>query len=171
MSRYGWDGDDGDYPSHWWEIDLARALTSGRGQRILREIEHALRSMPERRLLADAIVEWDDEGQAGAVCAVGAYAAFKQVQAGKTWPEAFAVLAERYGGDADEWETQQLGRSVGLARTVAWHLGWLNDEMYGDLKPRQRWRAILKWTRSQIKTEDQRAEEAPGGGRGAAAPA
>lgn len=150
MSRYCNDSDS-EYPSHWWQTDLERALTSGRGQRILREIETALRAMPERRLISDAIVEWDEDEQAGAVCAVGAYAAFKQVQAGKSWADSFAMLAERHSGDADEWQTEWLGRSVGLARTVAWYLGWLNDERFGHLKPRQRWRAMLRWVRSEIK--------------------
>lgn len=159
MSRYFDSEEPGDYPSHWWEIDLQRALTSGRGQGILREFETALRSLPERRLAGGAIVEmgmWDDDGEQQpvvAVCAVGAYAAFKSVQQGESWTKAFEALAEHWSGDTNEWDTQRLGQQHGLTRTVAWYLGWLNDEKFGHLKPRQRWRAMLRWVRSEIKSE------------------
>ncbi len=154
MSRFSGDEGEGDLPAIFWEIDLQRALTSGRGQRILRDFEAALRSMPVRRLEADdQIVHWDEDVQEGAACAVGAYAAYQRVKAGETWPEAFEALAERWGGESDYWEPERLGRSVGLARTVAGHLAWLNDEQFGDLKPRQRWRAMLGWVRETIKPE------------------
>lgn len=159
MSRYGGYDDGESYPDHWWQTDLHRALTSGRGQRILREIETALRALPERKLAGGAIVEmgmWDDDGAERAVdsvCAVGAYAAWREVMNGSTWDDAFRELAEDYPFEPDEWDTQRLGQRYGLARTVAWHLGWLNDEMFGHMKPRQRWRAMLGWARAQIKTE------------------
>lgn len=152
MSRFWGDEDSGDYPSHWWEIDLARALTSGRGQRMLRDIEASLRAMPERKLIDSYIVRYDEAVRVGEVCAIGAYAAYQQVKAGATWADAFAALNERWGGEQDDhWNTRVLGRSVGLARTVAVELAFQNDEHFSYMKPRQRWRAVLRWVRSQIK--------------------
>lgn len=154
MSRF-WDGDgDNERPPHWWEIDLQRALTSGRGQRFLKEIEAALLAMPKHELAEGYIVEpMDfDEGIIGNVCAVGAYAAYRQVQQGKTWNQAFSDLAEKWGGEQDDhWNTQQLGRSLGLTRTVAYELAWQNDEQFGDLPPDERWREMLRWVRSKIR--------------------
>lgn len=157
MSRY-YDDDSGEnYPSHWWQTDLDRALTSGRGQRLLRKVETALRALPVRQLAGGSIVEmgmWEDDGSEQpvvAVCAVGAYASWCEVKAGKSWDEAFRELAERYDNEPDQYDTQALGQRYGLARTVAWELGWLNDERFGHLKPRQRWRAMLAWVRSEIK--------------------
>jgi hypothetical protein len=150
VSRFWDDGDDGDYPQHWWQIDLNRALTSGRGKRLLQEVEDALLAMPKRELIEGWIVRaWRDDDDAieeGQVCAVGAFAAYRKVREGKTWTEALDELDERWGGEQDdEWNTQALGRSLGLARTVAWYLAWINDGFEGD--PKGRWEHVLEAVR------------------------
>lgn len=151
MSRFFDDG-DGDYPAHWWQIDLERALTSGRGQRFLREIETALLAMPEQKLIEGALVNYDEDEQIGAVCAVGAFAAYRAMQEGQTWPQALAVIAEKWGnGEQDDhWNTQALGRSLGLARTVAYELAFRNDEQ-AWVSDEERWKGVLTWVRSKIK--------------------
>jgi hypothetical protein len=155
VSRFGDDG-DGDLPAVFWQIDLHRALTSGRGQRILRDIKAGLLAMPERRLVESHIVQegaWrdDDSREIEGVCAVGAYAAWLKVQAGATWANAFADLADRWGGEQDaHWNTVQLGRSLGLARTVAYELAYVNDEYFGGMAPEDRWHAVLDWVRAQL---------------------
>lgn len=153
MSRFGDDG-DGDYPSHWWQIDLERALTSGRGQRFLREIEAALLAMPEHKLIEGALVTYDEEEQYGTVCAVGAFAAYRAMQGGQTWSQALAAIAEKWGnGEQDDhWNTQTLGRSLGLARTVAYELAFQNDEQ-AWVTDEARWEGVLVWVRSKIKQE------------------
>jgi hypothetical protein len=153
MSRYSGEY-EGDYPAHWWWIDLERALTSGRGQRLLREVEESLRALPKRELIAGEIVradktDDDDRVIEGSVCAVGAFALYRLMQQGATREEALDELYDFYGGVADEWTTERLGRKCGLARTVAWELGRVNDDDFVHLKPRQRWRAVLKWVRNQ----------------------
>ncbi len=153
MSRFI-DGDgDSIHPKHWWRIDLERALASGRGQRILKDIERCLLTMPERKLIAGEIVRYDDESGDGAVCAVGAYALWIKVQGGTERQAALADLNQRWGGQADEWDTQELGRSVGLARTVAHQLGWVNDMWLQDQTDEARWESVLGWVRSKIETE------------------
>jgi hypothetical protein len=165
MSRFdgAWD-ESGDLPGIFWEIDLQRALTSGRGQRILREIEAALLTMPEHKLIADEIVElgeWDEEVDrqipTGAVCAVGAYAVYRATQGGKTREQALLDLAKDWGGERDCWQTEQLGRRVGLARTVAWELACVNDETFGHLTPDGRHAAVLAWVRDRIKPSEHAA--------------
>lgn len=160
MSRFDDSCEPGDMPAVFWEIDLRRALTSGRGQRILRDVEAALLAMPKHELLYGEIVEagcWDDHDDVriptGAVCAIGAYAVHRGIQDGKSREQALADLAERWSGDRDQWETEILGRSLGLARTVATQLAWLNDEAYGSLTPPERHAAVLAWVRDQIKPE------------------
>jgi hypothetical protein len=149
-------------PAVFWQIDLQRALTSGRGQRILLEIEAALLVMPEHRLIADQIahvVDWNEDGdpletpRVIGVCAVGAYAAHKRVAEGKTWTQAVADLSEEYPYEVDCYETQELGQSLGLARTVAWELARINDETFGHLAPEDRYAAVLAWVRERIKPE------------------
>lgn len=155
MSRY--DYESGDYPAHWWQIDLERALTSGRGQRLLREVLAALIAMPRWELIEAEIVEvtTDDDDQVvdGAVCAVGAYAAYCIRQGGWTWTEALSQLAEDGWRGGDSYDTQRLGQKYGLARTVAYELGWLNDEAYARLSPSERWHAVFGWVWGQIRVE------------------
>lgn len=153
MSRFG--DEDGEYPAHWWQIDLQRALTSKRGQRILRDIEAALLAMPEHKLVEGYIVRYDEDEHTGEVCAVGAYAAWQKVKQGSTWEDAFAELAEKWSGEQeDEWTTRQLGKQIGLARTVAVELSFTNDERaYWKGTDEERWQTVLDWVRKQIKPE------------------
>ena len=162
MSRFdSYDDNDGEsYPAHWWQNDLRRALTSKRGQRILRDIEAALLALPEHKLIADQIidvVDWDENGDPVetprffGVCAVGAYAVHRKMVEGTPWNEAVLELGEEYPVEVDCFETQQLGQSLGLARTVAWQLAYLNDERFASCTPEERHAGVLYWVRGQIK--------------------
>jgi hypothetical protein len=44
-------------------------------------------------------------------------------------------------------------RDAGMAYTLAWHLGWKNDEDWRHLTPEQRWDACLKWVESKLAKE------------------
>jgi len=151
MTRF-WDDGDGDLPSVFHDIDLRRRLTSGRGQRILRDILDGLILMPQWRLIDGWIVRRpEDEVGVGEMCVVGAYAAYQRVKAGESWADATDALAERWDGEQDDaWNTQVLGRSVGLAKAVAIELAWLNDEMFSNLSPEERWHEMVGWVWEQI---------------------
>jgi hypothetical protein len=152
MSRFGWDDGDGDLPAVFLKVDLHRRLTSGRGQRILRDVLDGLVMMPQWRLVDGWIARPAEEEDAlGDVCAVGAYAAWQRVKAGESWAEAIDVLAERWGGEQDDaWATELLGRKAGLAKAVAIELSWLNDEQFSDMTPEDRWHAMVGWVWQQI---------------------
>ena len=108
--------------------------------------------MPEWRLIDGWIARSpEDDSGIGEVCAVGAYAAWQRVKAGETWADAIEVLTERWGGEQDDaWGTEQIGRSVGLAKSVAIELAWLNDEQFANLSPEDRWNEIVGWVWKQI---------------------
>ncbi len=151
MSRF-WDDGDGDLPAVFLEVDLRRRLTSGRGQRILRDVLDGLIAMPEWRLIEGWIARSpEEETGVGEVCAVGAYAAWQRVKRGESWIEAIDVLTERWGGEQDDaWNTEMLGRQAGLAKAVAIELAWLNDEQLSGLSPEDRWHAVVGWVWQQI---------------------
>lgn len=76
----------------------------------------------------------------------------RQEMFGKTSPWPYECLCFRRSEDdgGDDLETMHLGESVGLAGTLAWHLGYLNDERWGGLTPEERWENALAWTRLQL---------------------
>jgi hypothetical protein len=161
MSRFDVDYDsEGPNTVGLWRSSLQRAINSARGQRLLREIEAALLAMPEHKLIADEIahaVDWDEDGdpidepRVIGVCVVGAYAAHQRARdEGVSWARAVFDLAEELGGEVDCWETQELGVSLGMARTIAWELAYVNDERFGGLTDECRWEAVLGWVRERI---------------------
>lgn len=151
MSRF-WGDDDGDLPAVFFEVDLHRRLTSGRGQRILRDVLDGLIAMPQWRLIEGWIARSPaEDGAVGEVCAVGAYAAWQRVKTGESWAGAIDVLAGRWRGEQDDaGRTVALGRQSGLAKAVAIELAWLNDEQFSDMSPEDRWHAMFGWVWRQI---------------------
>lgn len=164
VSRFDID-DDGEQQISWemWQWNLSRALASTKGQARLREFRDALLAVPGHRLVRSSIATPD-----GDVCAIGAFAAHKRTQRGSTWAEATADLNQTYHPvqsrtkrdgsqyefveEADAWQTQDVGvRECGLNRTLAWHLGYQNDEsFYGARTPEQLWQATYDWVCKQL---------------------
>lgn len=58
----------------------------------------------------------------------------------------FDYLDHEEGGHT----TAELGAQVGMAYTLAWRLGALNDETYGNLTPEERYTAVLEWIEGQL---------------------
>jgi hypothetical protein len=165
MSRFegAWDCADEAPPPQLWRQALKRALASRRGQAMLREVESALLALPQHELAYENIVElgeWDEEGDhqipTGSVCVIGAVAVHRDVKAGATRDAALLDLAESWGGEHDCWETEELGVSLGMARTLAWKLACLNDETFGHLTPPERWEAMLAWVRERLLEQETR---------------
>lgn len=157
MSRFDFD-DDGERHITWqmWQWNLTRALHSKNGHEKLREFRDALMAVPGHRLVRDKVATIEGE-----VCAIGAFAAFKQTQNGKSWAEATADLNQRLhpvsewwvGEDeTDAWSTQYVGiRECGLNATLAWQLAYQNDEEFVAAgTPEELWQATYDWVRDRL---------------------
>jgi hypothetical protein len=149
VSRFYYDGNDSEYCNlDWgrWENNLKQILHGKRGQKVLADLEAALLALPEPRLIEGAICEVT-EGEDGATkaeyCVIGAYAAAK----GKT-PDELAQLGGVYKDEMDE-ATADLGVSLGMPRTLAWHLGDMNDQAFGESTPEERYNRMLRWVQEQ----------------------
>jgi hypothetical protein len=165
MSRFDLD-DDGErhITPEMWQWNLSRALASAKGQKKLREFRDVLLAVPGHRLIDGKIATLDGE-----VCAVGAFAAYKRTQRGQTWADATADLNQTfhsvehfrtsrgdaemvYEDDANAWQTQELGmRECGLNSTMAWFLGYANDEgQFVARTPEKRWQRAYIWVCRQL---------------------
>jgi hypothetical protein len=169
VSRFDIDDDGEGIPWALWHHNLTRALASGKGKAALHEFRDALLAVPGHRLIRDRIADLD-----GDVCAIGAFAAYKRVQKGVTWAEATADLNQEfhpvfepfrgrdgllYGenwsdSETDASTTQHLGMAeCGLNSTLAWFLGYQNDE--GDFRgrsPEEQWQNAYDWVSAQLET-------------------
>ena len=53
----------------------------------------------------------------------------------------------------EEIQTADLGKSVGLAWNLSWHLGWLNDEQWYGASDEERYEYLLEWVRKRLLPE------------------
>ncbi len=79
---------------------------------------------------------------------------WERQQEGRRWPsgETYTYTVDRDEDDEDDpaGETADRGMEAGLVRTLAWEMGFLNDEMWDRHTPEQRWAACLKWVEAQL---------------------
>jgi len=171
MSRFSdYYDDESPITYEMWEWNLMRALGSPRGQRALTDLRDALNALPEKRLIARALCtvgegrrpdenlghglparEFDEliEEQGAGVCAVGAFAWYRKVKAGLDEVAAFAALPTLDDYNHDVWETAAVGAEAGLARTLAEHLAYMNDEEWLGCTPEERWQLCMDWIEKQ----------------------
>lgn len=146
MSRFNFEFDDGDaMPEGLWRHNLKRALVSTRGQKALAELEEALLALPEKKLIAGKMA-WPS----GAVCAIGAFALHKMLQAGEDRDDALHWLC----AVEDPWETASTGKRHGMTYTLAWHIAQMNDENFANLPDDIRYTRMLAWVRRQLGKAD-----------------
>lgn len=176
MSRFfdDWDG-DGVIPAGLWDHALSLALGSRRGQEALAELEAALVDLPQPRLVAGhlavdgatcavgALVARRRAEETGVDIAAAIDAMSTQAQcwcghgreahddggcSGRRWNDK-PCGCSRFDADdtEDVWETVAAGERIGLRRTIAWHLAYLNDETFGSATPEERYERILAWVR------------------------
>jgi hypothetical protein len=131
MSRsgYNYEWDDN------WELICYRgavnsAIRGARGQAFLREMLAALDAMPEKKLIAEELVERD-----GAVCALGAVGKQRAMDMNTLDPEDIELVAHRFG----------------IATALAREITWANDEMYDRITPEARYGYVREWVVKQIK--------------------
>jgi hypothetical protein len=144
MSRFDCDYDDGGaYPTALRDSWLWRAMWSKRAESVFADLEAALLALPEQRLIDGALVRQD-----GSVCAVGAYCLFKRQQRGEQREAIIEELARDSEEFGDIWQTIDAGEKVGLCRTLAWKLASLNDEMWWQASPEERYQRVLDFIRA-----------------------
>lgn len=149
--------DEEDYPGQFglWRGNCQRSLKGRKGQVALRELEAALLALPEKRLIAQELV--DDEGS---VCAIGAVAR----QRGRL---------DDHMRTRGEYDMEDVGVQLGMPRLVAWKIVEMNDvilegfDLVFDLPgpwrwpgeqpymripitPETRYERMLEWVQSQI---------------------
>lgn len=154
MSRHGYVDDmDDNLAMGRWRAAVNSAIRGKRGQEFLRELLAALDALPEKKLIAQELVEQD-----GQVCALGAIGKARGLDMADIDPE-----------DSDGIHTY-----FGIANAMAREIIWINDEVdgkyveiegppnrrsYGPPRiyipatPEQRFAKVRAWVVAHIKTE------------------
>jgi len=150
VSRFNSDGDC-DSNSNYvylWDSRVRRIIEGKRGQRVLLELIEALLALPQRRLISGAIAT-----PTGDVCTVGALAKKRGVNLDRDNLYARRDEPPR-GWEGDEEETADLGASLGITWTLAWQLGYMNDEQFPSRRVYQRTKPVLVevWNRYSDQT-------------------
>lgn len=150
MSRSGYVDECDDILQYGrWQGRVASAMRGKRGQKLLRELRDALDEMPDKRLIADELV------QDGEYCALGVLGAKRGIDMEHLDPE-----------DGD-----QVGAAFDIAPCMAQDIVYTNDEEYSNLTPEKRWVKMRAWvdrliarTPEEKKVEDALAREIEGRG-------
>lgn len=150
-SRFSGIDDENGIGPGLWAYHLRRAVASKRGQAFLRGLLAALDAVPGHRLIAGSI-----KAEGSNVCALGAYAAWREMDArGITWRGAVRELP--YGGGDRGWATTcKLVRDrYDVAWTLAWEIAEFNDENAAQATddPVDRWRDVRDYVAGLIRQE------------------
>lgn len=141
MSRFNWDDVD-TIPEGLWQNIVARAVRGKRGQVALAELEAALLALPEQRLIGGALCH------DGAVCAMGALALKRRVDAGEDREQALAALENLEASSV--WETIDVGKRMGLCHAMSWEIAVQNDEEFPGVDGEERYAWVLAWVRRSL---------------------
>lgn len=130
MSRSGYseEGEMDQWSLIRWRGAVGRAIRGKRGQAFLKELLEALDALPEKRLIADALVCED-----GSCCAMGALALKRGIDV----------------SDVDPHEPSEVAGTFGIAEALAQEISWENDSRFGTQEARFAW--MRKWVESKIK--------------------
>lgn len=125
-----------------WEAREKKVMNGRPALRSFRELEAALSALPRKRLIEGEACDGLD------VCAVGALALYRRVQAGEHRGVVIADLTWEYG--LEERSTVSLGELQGLTNTLSWIIVERNDERYWNMTPEERYDGVLTWVRENI---------------------
>lgn len=131
MSRSGYTDDCDGFALIRWRGAVAAAIRGTRGQELLHGLASALDAMPEKRLIADDLIDADGE-----VCALGAL--------GLACGRAEAMRA------VDPEDYEQVARFFGVAEALAREVQYINDEIVYRETPAARWKRVRRWVDAQI---------------------
>lgn len=154
MSRSGYCDDmDDALALGRWRAAVNSAIKGKRGQAFLLEMLAALDALPEKKLIANELVEAD-----GQVCALGAVAKARALDTTQI----------------DAYDHDSIHSHFGIANAMAREIIWINDEVNGQHvevegppryrggrqpmiyvrpSPERRFAKVREWIVSQIKTE------------------
>lgn len=130
MSRSNYSDELDDSELGLWRGAVVSAIRGRRGQSLLRDLLTALDEMPEKVLIADALVSED-----GDHCVLG-------------------VLGQKRGvplRDLDAEDSEAVAKTFGIADALAREIVYVNDEA-GDWRetPQERWSRVRRWVANQI---------------------
>lgn len=125
MSRSGYSDDCGGWELDLWRGAVTSAIKGKRGQLLLNDMAKALDAMPNKRLIANALMTKN-----GDVCALGAVAKFKAIDVSGIDPEDRESVASKFN----------------IAEALAAEIAFENDEAsYRIETPEERWVRVRKW--------------------------
>ena len=130
-----------------WRGTVERAIRGKRGQALLKELEAALVAMPEKKLCSESFAI----AATGEVCALGAVALKRRLDAGMDKATALADIEKKY----PEYEQAEAAcKEFDIAGALAKEITYINDEYYSrHANQEQRYENVLKWVRENIKKE------------------
>lgn len=142
MSRSGYT-DDCDF-LELWRGAVEKSIRGKRGQALLVELKDALLALPEKKLCS----EYFANGETGEVCALGAVALKRRLDAGMDKSAAMADIEKMYPEyDDAESACKEFNISSALAKEIA----YINDEYHNcHANPQQRYATVLKWVLENI---------------------
>lgn len=153
--RFEGDGDEYFPGQQWlWERNLERNFSGAAGQAKLRELRDALLALPGKRLIETRLAD-----EAGQVCALGALAVQRRVEAGVDRAEALDDMARRVPvhptwGDIDGWEAEQAtlaeAEACGVKQPMAVTVAYENDFGPSRETPEERYTRVLAWVEKRI---------------------
>lgn len=151
MSRFSDDYDE-DFANQaaLYNANTERCLKGKRGQAFLKEMEAALLTLPQKKLINGAVCQ---EGQ---VCAIGALALKRKRDAGDSIAAALYWLEKEA---PDEWQESDATADyaeehLDVLRRLAFRMAWVNDLKEPEEEtPEQRYERVLKWVRSKIASQ------------------
>lgn len=132
MSRHGYSDDIDQWELIKWRGQVTSAIRGKRGQRLLIDLVQALDAMPEKVLIAEKLIDHDDDD---AVCALGAVGVKRGIAMEQLDPQEYGSVAEVFD----------------IAEQLAREITFVNDEWgYSNETPQQRWERVRAWAISHI---------------------
>ena len=144
MSRSGYSDDCYGWELVRWRGAVASAICGKRGQALLKELETALVSLPEKKLIQHEFAN----PETGQVCALGAVALKRRLAEGVSLPDALKDVEAKY---PEGEEAEVIAEEMNVANALVKEITSVNDdEFYGRSTPEERYKRVLNWVREQI---------------------
>lgn len=130
MSRSGYVDDCGDY-IYLYRATVQRSIRGKRGQKFLQELARAMDQMPDKKLIAEELID-----EQGAMCTIGVVCKARNIDV--------------EGVDVHDPDT--VGQLVNISRAMAAEIEYENDELGPQNEtPEQRWVRMRKWVSDNLK--------------------